>query len=143
MAPKKNIGPRISDKTREWLADNFSSVSAGAEHVLECNRVLYARTLQELQGKFTRGELMAMIDVMNAHMLNPFTSGTELPLCIHDSYHDGLAEKWEIDGNELDTKLSLLSIYQVAVLEWWANGFWYGGDRGEMDVEKHASMLLK
>ena len=145
MPPKKNISPRISDETRAWITENFSSISSGATHLLESNRVLYARTLQELKGHFSRPELMAMIDVMNAHMLNPFTSGTELPLALGDAMDlDGLAEKWEIDGRELDTKISLLSVYQVAALEWWANGFWYGGgeERPERDIDKYVAALL-
>jgi hypothetical protein len=144
-SPKKPVGPRVSDETSAWLAENFRSKSSGAEHVLESHRVLYSRTLQELKGHFKREELMAMIDVMNAHMLNPFTSGTELPLALRDAMDlDGLAEKWEIDGKELDTKISLLCIYQVAVLEWWANGFWYGGgeDRPERDIEEYVAVLL-
>jgi len=143
---KKNIGPRISDQARAWLAENFSSLSAGAELVLECNQVLYARTLQEMLGKFERGELCAMVDVMNAHMLTPFTSGQELPLSIADAVAlDALDKKWEFDGRHLLAKLNSLTNYQRACLEWWANGFWYGGgaDRPERDLDAYVGQLLE
>jgi hypothetical protein len=146
MAEKKQIGPRINDKTASWLAETFSSTSAGAEFVLDANRVLYARTLKGLKNEFTRGELMAMIDVMNSHFLTAFSAGTELILSLGDAIEmEGLAEKWQIDGAKLITDLSLMSAYELACLEWWANGFWYGGgsDRPERDLEAYVAALAK
>jgi len=143
---KKNITPRISEKTRDWLADTFQSATWGAEFVLEASRVLYSRTLDDLKNKFSRGELMAMIDVMNAHALNSFTAGSELPLSLGDAMDlEGLAEKWQIDGPDLITRLSTLPAYDIACLEWWANGFWYGGgsDRDERDIEAYVARLAK
>lgn len=145
MPTKKNIGPRVSDKTQSWLKENFSSISAGAELVLECNRVLYARTLAELKHEFKENELKAIIDVFNAHMLTPFTSGTELELCLNDSISlDGLDKKWQIENvSDFMERINRLTAYESACLEWWANGFWYGGgtDRPERDIDEYVAML--
>lgn len=146
MEKRKLISPRIGEKTQKWIMENFRSATYGAEFVLECNRLLYSRTLSEIKGKFSRGEIMAMVDVMNAHALTPFGAGGELASSLADSMAmEGLAEKWDIEGPEdFIARIGSLPSYSRACLEWWANGFWYGGgeEREERDIEKYVSMLL-
>ncbi len=147
MSTKKSrtIGPRISEKCREWLKRNFQTITGGAEMVLEGTMVNYHRALQEMKGRFSENELKSMVEVMNATMLIPMMLGQHLPLSIQDSITmDGLAEKWELDPKDFATRLAHCTNFQLATLEWWANGFWYGAgpDRLERDLDEYVKLLL-
>ncbi len=140
----KTIGPRISEKCREWLRQNFQTTTGGAEMVLEGTMVNYHRAIQELKGRFAANELQAMIDIMNFTMLTPMMLGQHLPLSINDSIAmDGLAEKFELDQLSFLTRLERCTNFQLTVLEWWANGFWYGGGLAspERDLREYIKLL--
>lgn len=141
---KKNIAPRITDDCRSYLTDNFRNANAGAEYTLESANVLYRQTLRGLKGRFSDGELKLMIDVMNATMLTPVIAGGQLQgNVIGGIALDGLAEKWEIDGEVMIKKLTGCHIFEQHCLEIWANGFWYGGDPDKkLDIEARVKMLL-
>lgn len=125
MAPKHNIGPRIRPGTRTFLVRTFSSVNAGAEYVLETFPTLYRRTLTDLKGRFTRDELLSLLDTVNSLMLTPELAGQLLAADLSGALVlDGLAERWGIDGPALEEKIGRLSLWQCAVLEVWLKAYW-------------------
>jgi len=60
-----------------WVLANFSSFEHGLPYLIESYKTLHRRTLGELKGRFTRGELCLLIDVFNGTMLTPQFLGLE------------------------------------------------------------------
>lgn len=118
--------PRLNDKTADWYRKSFESLNAGLEYTLEATPDLYRRTLYDLQGKFTRGELMLMLDAMNGHRSNPHMAGIELGAHVVDRMAlENLDKKWGIpDRWAFNKKLADLSYYDRACLEIWVQAFW-------------------
>jgi len=139
----KKIAPKIEDSSAEFIAENFRSLNSGCRYVLDSFKSLHQRTLHEIAGRFTRGELMLMIDCFNATALTAGIAGQHLELNCSDAIDlDNMDQKWEIDGGALKQKLSELTIYEAACLEIWANGFWYGGPGSEgRDIEEYVAAL--
>ena len=141
MASKNGPGitktaPRIMDKSAEWYKQAFSSVNAGLEYVLDAFPALYQHTLHNLKGRFSRGELMLMIDVNNGLILTPRIAGQHLDAQVADGIAlDKLDEKWEIDGAGLNTKIAALAVFEAACLELWVQAFWERHE--ELDIEKY------
>jgi hypothetical protein len=130
----KKIAPRISDQTAELLPELFGRLNTGAEFILDSWPGLYKRTLHGLKGKFTRGELLLMVDVMNGTILTPGISGQHLAINVADGISlDKLNEKWEINGPELNAKIAGLSAFETACLELWIQAFWNREDHGDLD----------
>jgi len=122
----KAIAPKINDKIAEFYPEVFSNLHSGATYVLEAFPRLYQRTLHDMRGTFSDGELKLMVDVMNATMLTPQSAGHHLAANVSDGIAlDSLDKKWKIDGDNLKFKLGGLSLFQLTCLEVWANGFWY------------------
>ena len=138
----KAISPKINDSSAEFYPSVFSNLHSGAAYVLDSFPRLYQRTLHEMRGKFMKGELSLMIDVMNATMLTPQSAGYHLAANVADGIAlDGLDAKWEIDGEALNKKLAELSVFDLACLEIWANGFWYRANRPNDDFEAWVAQL--
>ena len=117
--------PRISDKSAALYKSIFGSVNAGMEYVGDAVPQLYRLTLHRLQGRFSRGELMLMLDVGNGSMLTAGMAGQHLGAQVADGIAlDRLDVKWEIDGVALNTKVSGLTIFEAACLELWVQAFW-------------------
>lgn len=133
--------PRIIEKTAEFYRGKFSSLNAGLEYILEAFPELYARTIHALRGKFTRGELMLMLDVMNGHWYNPHGAGYEMGPNVADGMAlDHLDEKWDIpDKWALNKKLADLHNFDRACLEIWIQGFWNQGDH--RNIEEYVAAL--
>lgn len=142
--PRKSTSPRISEASAKFYPTVFSSLNAGLEYTIDAFPALYRRTLYDLKGTFSHGELMLMVDVYNATMLTP---GHQM-LCAQVS--DGIAldhldEKWEIDGAALNAKIAALPIFAAACLEIWANGFWHRQKQSEIigkDFDSWLTQLL-
>jgi len=141
---KQGISLRISDKARECLAENFSGPNIGAGYVIDSFPALYRATLRELKGRFTRAELMLLVDCMNATMLTPGLCDEVASNAIDSMALDGLDEKWEVSREELTAKLTALTAFQVAALNIWTNAAWYGGgdERPERDLDEYVKALL-
>lgn len=139
----KPVGPRIHDTTYDFFGDTFQSVGSGVTYAIESFVALYRRAMaDEIQGKFSEGELSLIIDVFNATFLTAGVAGQHVIPQVSDGIAlDGLDEKWSIDKNQLLQKLESLSLFARAALEVWANGFWYGG-KIEKDLGKYISKLV-
>lgn len=133
--------PRIIEKTAEFYRRKFDTLNAGLEYVLEAFPDLYAHTIHALRGKFTRGELMLCIDVMNGHWYNPHGAGQEMTPNVSDGIAlDHLDEKWEIDGAALNKKLASLTMFDRSCLEIWIQAFWNQDDHG--NIEEYVKAIL-
>ena len=142
--PEKAIAPRISEASAKWIAENFKTLNAGSTYILEAFPGLYARTIHDLKGKFSHGELCLMVDVMNGTWLTAGIAGQHLDLNVHDGIDlDHLDQKWGIDGSALNTKLEALSIFQVACLEIWIGAFWEGEYDKKGALEKWVKQLAE
>ncbi len=141
---KENVGPRIDPKAKEFYDRMFQTVNGGATYILEAYPILYEKTLQEIKGKFNREDLMVMVDVFNGHAMTNKMAGEELWWSVAEGIkYDALDTKWGVDKDTLLYKIQLLTIFQKAVLEIWANSFWYGGDPNKkQDLEAYVGQLL-
>ena len=103
--------PRISEKTAVFLPEHFRNLNQGLEYIIDSFMPLFQRTMHELRGKFTAGELKLMIDAFNSTMLTPGIAGQHLPLNCSDAMDlDGYDEKWKVDkwDIKLDDVVSIL-----------------------------------
>lgn len=102
----------------------------------------------ELRGKFTKGELSMIVDVLNGHgmtmRMSPMTPGQHIGLSVSDSfelYPGAYEEKWGVDKAHMVEALSGLTSFQLAALEYWAAMFWEGDFNAENALEKHCAVL--
>lgn len=144
MTKKVQMSPRLAPGTEDWYLKHFPNRNAGGEYVLAAWPPLYDRTLWELKGRFTRGELMLIVDVFNSTALTPVLAGQELEIQVRDGIDlDGLDLKWEIEQVVLLQKLENLPIFSRAVLTLWANGYWYARPEKELtDLEEYVKTML-
>ena len=141
----KPVGPKITQKSFDFYAATFATTNAGTAYTLESFPALYRHTLiRELRGKFERQELLLMLDVCNGLVLTPGMAGQHLTADVSDGIAlDGLADKWEIDGAALLTKLQGLSIFQLHCLEVWCRAYWeLPRNDGMVSVERWIEQLL-
>lgn len=126
--------PRISDKSAELYKTVFGSINAGMEYIGDAFPQLYRLTLHALKGQFSRGELLLMIDVNNGLWLLPGMAGQHLSAQVADGIAlDRLDEKWGIDDDALNTKISSLSTFEAACLELWIGAFWRQEEHGNIE----------
>lgn len=145
MATKLNIGPRISDFSRIFLSNNFRTVNAGAEFVIEAFGALFRRTLADLKGRFKRGELYLMLDVMNDTRLTAGFAGETLQGYVSDGIAlDALDQKHDVNADDFFERFKALSPFELSVLEIWSNAFWYGGKDSNYikNIDEYISPLL-
>ena len=72
---KKQLGPSAELKTEKFLQEWFGNANAGAEYAIELVHVLFKGTLQKQWGRFTRGELMLMLEGMRDRDLVAASAG--------------------------------------------------------------------
>ena len=138
----KKITPRIADNTIEFLKNNFKNLNAGSEYLLDSvPSVARVYAGYQLKGTFTGEELQLMIDVMNSTMLNSQLAGQHLKVNVEDGIAlDHLDKKWEINGNDLISKLGEMSVPEVFFLEIWIQGFWVQSD--DIELEDYIQALV-
>ncbi len=129
MANRKLTAPRIGEQAAKFYPSVFSSLNAGMEYTADAFPVLYRKTLHDLRGMFSDGELSLIIDVFNGLILTPGRAGQQIGLSVADGIAlDRLDEKLGVGPEALNKKISALPVFSRACLEIWANGFWYGGN---------------
>lgn len=139
---KKIVAPRIREGSKNWYGENFPTTNAGVVFVLESFPEIYKRALMEIQGRFTREELLLIVDVYNATALTPGMPMVEAQV-VDGMALDQLDQKWSVDRKSLVKKVQALTSFQSAVLEMWANGYWYSQPGKKLrDVEKYVEGLL-
>lgn len=122
------LGPRVSEKTMEWLKSHFQTKNAGGEYLIEIVPKLYANTLHDMAGRFNKSELSLILDVVNGLYLTPNLAGLHVMAECEDGIRlNALDTKWGIDSSLFLAKLSSLTVVERVMLEIWACGFWAGG----------------
>ncbi len=155
MEPKKDkivaIAPKIMSDASDWLQQFFPTLNAGATFVLNAFPSFYQYSLNEMRGRFSRGELGMILDVLNGHdmvlssyQISPSLIGHHLVLEIADSFriYPGSYEKqWEIDDPRgFIERLKSLTMFQKICIELWAAAFWHNPETTVLD--EHIRPLL-
>lgn len=115
--PITAIGTLIDTTAAGFYPATFRNANAGFVYALESFPVLYRRALAEIKGKFTRDELLFILDIGERRTFIPDMAGQQLA-------GDITGVKY-LDGTALNSKIASLASFQRAALEIWANGFWY------------------
>lgn len=130
---KRAIAPKINESAAQWYEENFPSLNAGATVTLEAMPLLYQASLAELRGRFSKGELHMILDVMNGHagimvLGGSMSVGYHIPPNIEDSfklYPGTYEQKWNIaDPAGFVSRLNALPRFHLVTLEIWSAGFW-------------------
>jgi len=133
---KKISTPIVSENSIAHLSEYFQSTRSGTAYLVESFPVLMKRTLAELRGVFTAGELSLIVDVFNGIALTAQLAGQHLyPSCRDAMELDEYDKKWGVKKYELLRKIEETTIYQAACLEIWANGFWYGAAKIDENLD--------
>ena len=107
---KKKISPRIEGQSQEFLSKNFNTLNAGAEYVLDGFPMLYNRTLHEMKGRFTNGELSFLVEAFKETKLSPQLAGQQLRIYCDDAMmFRKLHEKWKIKSDVFLKKIKISS----------------------------------
>jgi len=131
--------PRVSESAVKFY-DLFQTRNQGVEWAVEAMPSLVCTTLaRELRGKFTREEIVVILDAMDYRnspsRINASMAGTRISASV-----DADCQVSAIRMVVLE-KLGGLTIFQRASLEVWANQFWQT-DWSESDAaEKYCAIL--
>ena len=127
------VAPKITAATAEWYKTTWPSLNAGVTIAIEMLPRLHAEAIAELRGKFSRGELAMILDVMNGHagvmvLGGSMSVGYHIPPNIEDSFriYPGMyEEKWEItDAAGFVKRLNGVTRFHLVALEIWSAAFW-------------------
>lgn len=127
------VAPKISEGAAKWYEENWPSLNAGVTIAIEALPVLYQASIAELRGRFSRGELCMILDVMNGHagvmvLGGSMSVGYHIPPNIEDSfklYPNMYEEKWDIqDPQSFIARLNSLTRFQLMTLEIFAAAWW-------------------
>lgn len=144
--PKITVGPRVNEKAAEWLASKFGNRNAGATLCLESFPDLVETTLNELKGKLEKNELGMILDVEGDGL--QFVLSGSLPSVIaikanvysaFQLYPGSYEERWKVEKDVLNQKLSALSFFQEFCLKLWC--CWFHDDKNS-NFETYAATLL-
>jgi|GEM_PF-847482 len=138
------LAPRILNESAEWFKRTFrsfdSGINNGLEYILNSFPSLYRQTLRGLEGRFSREELMLMIDSGNGILLSSSTAGQYLALGVADSIAlDQLDKKWGIKGDALNAKLTVLSLFESVCMELWVQAYWV--EHKNLDLDQYVAAL--
>ena len=150
MPPRKPTTLKITEQAAEFYQQTFPNLHAGAVFILESFPTLYRRTLHDLRGVFTLGELKLLVEVFAVSAsLTPDYSGQQLSIKVQNGvkFSDDLGGKYTVDEAVLMQKLSKLSIFNAACLEIWAKGGWHiiksaDSSGGDLALERWLAQLL-
>jgi len=127
---------RTKPALEKQIAEIFPNKTSGAETILEAWAQMRKYTLAELKGKFTRGELMCIIDLFNGTIFEPkFASHSQyLKFQIEDGERfQNQAEHFEFSYPQLLKKVETLTSAQTYFLLESINWFWYKNMGADLD----------
>ncbi|MCT4602472.1 MAG: hypothetical protein N4A59_06185 [Marinifilum sp.] len=104
---KKYINARIFKETASKLEKLFGKETTGVAFAAEIYTPLSYQMLKDVKGVFSEKELKAMIDNHNGTMPDFQFMGKQFLVahCQDGDTYEGMAEKWEIDINDLVSKI--------------------------------------
>ncbi len=149
--PLAQVAPKIRAAAMDWWLKFFENKNSAASWALEEIPYLVDVTLARMRGRFSRGELMMMVDVLNGHQavisyMSHGTTGHHIGLSIMDSFeiYPGLyEEKWGVGKDTFLDKLRACTRWELACLELWIAGFWNGRFNEEKFMEDWLNILLE
>ena len=132
----KKIGPRVTEGTEKYLKENFKTLSAGAEYILNSAPGVARRFMGiDLRDHFSKSEINLLHDasspyfssassiIKNGVVMTPSIAGRHLLGNVEDAISlDNLDEKWSVDTEELLKKLKSMSTPELFFLEIWIYG---------------------
>jgi hypothetical protein len=129
----------IRGSVLENVGEYFEGADDGVNYVLDLSIARLKKFIEkDLPGKFTKGELMLMVDVMNGTMLTAGMAGRQLAGNVADGIAlDHLDRKWDIDAAVLTQKFESMSIIDLAYLEIWIKAFWDVAHKKEIYLEDY------
>ena len=140
---KKRIQPYLTPQAINFYDRAFDTAAEGVSFACESFPIWYTNTLRELRGKFTRGELSMIIDILNGTVIMPYFADS-IWLEISDSFdlYPGVYEdKWSADKKTFIGKIEALTHFQRCCLEIWAKAFWSGDYNAPDAIANHCKIL--
>lgn len=120
------ISARVKEETKTFFDENSLQSSGSLSMLLiEAFPQMYKATIHKAKEMFSRDELMLIIDVHNGYALTPGMISEFWWHIAEGIKYDNLAEKWNINKDEIIKKAQSLSVPESFILTVWANGFWY------------------
>jgi hypothetical protein len=117
------------------------SLESGVEYIFEWSKMIFRDSLIQIKGIFSKNELVLIVAALNSTMVSPRYAGKMFVSGISDSIDlDGYDSLYEVDKTEIIEKLKKLNDTELATLELWANGFWYG--KNELELDEYIKTLL-
>ena len=135
------ITTHLTEKTTEFLKKKYERPNPGAREAIEGFAEIYRRTVIELKGKFTKPEIMALVDNQNSTLLviDYQAQAQFLWANLEDGEpFDGLFKKWGVDGEALKEKIFSLTAAQTFVLQDEIKAAW----NDQEEVQNNFSNLL-
>lgn len=117
----------LAPEMRERYAEFYGKPTTGAARAGNAFLHIRAATLHELKGMFTRAELSAMIDNLNAVIFEPAYAVNKnmLKAGIEDGQkYDGVLTKWNVNPDRLFEKIDKLTSAQCYFLLDEIDRFW-------------------
>lgn len=128
---------RLSPAAEKYV-DGKKNRSAIINTALESWIASEKEARRSLKGLFTVPELCALIDILNATIID-VAHANSLRYEFEDACSlDGMDSKWGLDKAATLAKMDALSLSQWIVLAQWAAAFWDDTDRA---VESYAAQL--
>jgi len=84
-----------------------------------------------------------MVDVSNELMLIPELAGDQIYAEVSDGIGiEKLDKKWSVNKKEILQKLKLMSVFQIACLEIFIEGFWKSDAYENMKVDEYVKKTI-
>lgn len=140
------ISPRIGDDVAAALADIAGTKAAGGGEACEAYVYIRRSTMAELQGKFSKAEATALVDMYNGTMLTPELQyqAQVLRVKIEDAEKfDRTCSKYKVDVSKLTAKTDKLTAAQVFILQQELVRAWNQNAGGSEAISDLISFLSK
>jgi hypothetical protein len=142
-AGRRMVSMRLDESTLDYATDNFASPTGGAAWLIEWAGVALPRALARAARQLSREELLALVDLHNAHYLMPQLCGPDhLALMVRDAELDGMAAKWGYETEALASRLEGLGQIEATALAIWACAYWQAGHYRTVKPEAYVDSLL-
>jgi len=111
---KFRAGPRIQQTTANFLIENFKTLNAGAEYILNSAPTLFNETCKKIEKRFKAEDLYRLKLAFEEFKLNPQFAGRNLLLAV--AVADQPAELLKLIKNLSEAELFWLEIYLKNVI---------------------------
>lgn len=116
----KNITIRLNETTIKAAENTYGAKVTGAQKAVEGFFAIQRRTLYSIGRRFSKNELLAIMDNLNGLMPNPdmMCSGPILAHHLLDgNTYEGLFQKWSIDPDDFIERVTALQPSEAFFLQ--------------------------